>query len=44
MQKISYVAPEMEIIEVEIEASVLLYDSPTGEGYGNQNDWSEGWS
>ena len=44
MQKISYVAPEMEIIEVEIEDSVLLYNSPTGEGYGNQDDWSEGWS
>lgn len=43
MQKISYAAPEMEIIEVEIEGPVLT-DSPTGEGYGNQNDWSGDWS
>lgn len=44
MQKISYVAPEMEIIEVEIEDSVLLYDSPTGEGYNGQGNYDDVWS
>ena len=44
MQKNVYVAPEMEMIEVESEDSILLYDSPTGEGYNVQGNYDDIWS
>lgn len=44
MQKNVYVAPEMEMIEVESEDSILLYDSPTGEGYNGQGNYDDVWS
>lgn len=43
MHKIAYVAPEMEIIEVEIENSILI-DSPTGEGYNGEDNYDGVWS
>lgn len=43
MQKNLYVAPEMEMIEVEIEGPVLT-DSPTGEGYNRQLNYDDSWS
>jgi len=39
-----YVAPETEVLEIEIESAILLYDSPTGEGYGNQEGFDGVWS
>lgn len=44
MQKNVYVAPEMEMIEVESEDSILLYDSQTGEGYNEQGNYDDVWS
>ena len=44
MQKNVYVAPEMEMIEVESEDSILLYYSPTGEEYNGQENYDDVWS
>lgn len=37
-----YVAPEMEMIEVETEGPVLT-DSPSGEGYNGQSNYGDDW-